>query len=238
MTIVLLFYFQLFILVLLVSANVDSFTANVLQHRYFRAVAAKSADGAGLPPAAANDLWAVHDLLLIGYHGIFLAANSTAKREVQDHATNLAKMLPSVHPHNKCRSDIAKLVGNNERPNISAVAEAAWACLPARFSASDFDAVFLNETDAVAAKMPHPKDQTALSSCSDSNWPRTCSYWIALHQMAFRADALQRGAEFLHAVVPLLAGGALVCDGCTHHLMELHKPVLSESMWKNRSNAI
>lgn len=238
MAVVLLLLSQLAHLVLLVSATVDSFTFNVLPHRHFRAAVTNLANHGDPLSEKANDLWALHDLLLIGYNGIFLNESSPAKREVQDHATSLAKMLPRVHPHKPCRHLIAEVVGKNKKPNISAVAEAAWACLPANFSAADFDTVFLKESDAAAAKMPHPKNPDSLGTCKGSGWPRTCSYWVSLHLMALRADALQLSAEFLHAVVPLLAGGALVCNGCTHHLMALHKPVLSESMRKDRSNEL
>jgi len=239
MAVVLLLLVQLLHLVLSVSVtNAGTSTSNVLAHRHLRAVATKLANHGEPLSERANDLWALHDLLLIGYHGVFLAPHSPAKREVRDHATSLAKLLPSVHPLKLCRNVIAQVIGKSEKPNISTVAEAAWACLPAKFSAADFDQAFLKETDTAAAKMPHPKEPEILGACKGSGWPRTCSYWVALHLMAFRADGLQLGAEFLHAVVPLLAGGALVCNGCTQHLMALHRPVLSESMLRDRSNEL
>jgi len=241
MAVVLLLLAQLIHLVVLASANTGSITSYVLSHRHLRTAVTNFANHAGPyseNEKKANDLWALHDLLLIGYHGIFITQHSPAKREVQDHATSLAKLLPRVHPLKQCRNMIAQVVGKSEKPNISAVAEAAWACLPANFSAVDFDNVFLKETDAVQAKMPHPKKPEILGTCKGSGWPRTCSYWVALHLMAFRADALQLGAEFLHAVVPLLASGVLVCNGCTNHLMALHKPVLSESMRHDRTSGL
>jgi len=237
------FVSQLFHLVLLDSADAGMSTPNVLPHRYLRAAAANAgavrlATREGPLSMKANDMWALHDLLLIGYHGIFLQPNSAAKREVQEAATRLAKMLPRVHPHKACRTVLAQVVGKSATPDISVVAEAAWACLPQNFSSADFDTAFLKESDGAAAKMPRPKEHVELGACQGSGWPRTCSYWVSLHLMAFRADVFRLGTEFVHAVIPLLAGGAVLCNGCTHHLMALHKPVLSESMLRDRHDTI
>jgi len=187
----------------------------------------------------ANDLWAIHDLLLVGYSAVFL--NTTqSKQEVQGHAYELAKLLPHLHPHKPCRHEIARAMNSagDERSSVVAAAEAAWACLPAKFSYRSFNNPFTEEglddfTKAKSARMPVPKDTDQLCACRGSKWPRACSYWASLHTMAYRADALLRGKEFLRSVVPIIISGALQCGGCTRHFRmleqeDLFSPAMAE----------
>jgi hypothetical protein len=73
--------------------------------------------------------------------------------------------------------------------------------------------------------------ESSLSTCKGSLWPRTCSYWVALHAMALRADAQNKGDKFLKAAVMLLSGGATGCGGCTLHFRMLTKDLLDKSIF-------
>jgi len=190
-----------------------------------------------LAAAVPNDLWAVHDLLLAGYAGVFMKPGSAGAAQVQSAAVDFARLLPELHPYGPCRSAIqAASVGAAEgRGEVEAAADASWACLPARFSASSFEKPFTaraigNATEAAAAKMTKVVDTSQLGTCADSKWPRACSYWVSMHLMAFRADAKSLGAEFFKSVVPLISGGATFCGGCTLHFRLLHNPVLTSEM--------
>jgi len=54
-----------------------------------------------------------------------------------------------------------------------------------------------------------------LAACAEKNtvWSRACSYWAIMHTFGLRADAKSKGWEFLKSLVPMLAGGALMCEG-------------------------
>mmetsp|Transcript_36269 Transcript_36269/g.85096 ORF Transcript_36269/g.85096 Transcript_36269/m.85096 type:complete len:301 (-) Transcript_36269:704-1606(-) len=191
--------------------------------------------------AAPNDLWAVHDLLLVGQTGVFMKQDSAGKVEVQEAAYDLAKLLPALHPHAPCRAQLAKVLGSSPgqvaqaRPNRDILLKAATTslqCLPAKFTSADFETFFgekeMSDSDAAYdARMPIPRKAKALGACMSSKWPRTCSYWVSMHAMAYRADVLGLGQTFLKSLVPVLAGGATMCGGCTSHFRALTDPLLS-----------
>jgi len=164
-----------------------------------------------------DDLWAVHDLLLAGYTAPFMKEGA-GKQEARQSAVKLARLLPQVHPHGPCRARIgAALEGwdpvaePERRAGVTAAAREAWACLPGNFTEASFSTPYTEEAiDSLAkaqwARMPSVKQR--LGACEGSQWPRTCSYWSAMHTMAHRADQLELGAQFLGAVMPILAGGA------------------------------
>jgi len=177
---------------------------------------------------APNDLWAIHDLLLVGAGAVFMKGDSEGKRQIEQHAFDLANLLPQLHPHQPCRGEVATaLLGEEDkRRGLIAAAEAAWACLPARFSDESFINAFTaagigNDGVAFSARNPKPRNADLLCACRGSGWPRACSYWASLHTMAYRADVLNLGKDFIQSVVPLIAGGALQCGSCTEHFRML-----------------
>lgn len=52
--------------------------------------------------------------------------------------------------------------------------------------------------------------------------------------MAQRADLLGKSKEFMGSIVPILAGGALLCEGCTIHFIAMHKNVLGKAFSDDR----
>jgi len=88
------------------------------------------------------------------------------------------------------------------------------------------DGALDDEDLAHHARNPRPLDYSKLGACKGTKWPRTCSYWVSMHTMAYRADALHLSLKFLTALMPILASGATMCGGCTLHMQALHKPVL------------
>lgn len=198
----------------------------------------------GLRFGSANDLWGIHDLLLAGYSGVFMQPSSAGASEVQKAAQELARLLPALHPHAQCRESLAKLLGTSpgvpamQAPSEELLLQAAletWTCLPARFSPSHFHDPFLpayvgNPQDYKQAKMTEPLRYYWSGTCRDTGWPRTCSYWVSMHAMAARADELTLGQDLLAALVPILAGGATFCGGCTRHFRSLTQPVLSPAV--------
>eukprot|EP00931_Biecheleriopsis_adriatica_P037203 TRINITY_DN21352_c0_g1_i1.p1 TRINITY_DN21352_c0_g1~~TRINITY_DN21352_c0_g1_i1.p1 ORF type:complete len:261 (-),score=54.02 TRINITY_DN21352_c0_g1_i1:473-1255(-) len=206
-----------------------------MKHRVLRNLAQDASPGS----MVADDFWALRDLLLIGGAGIFMEQSSYGHKEIQQSAQDLASMLPELHPVRECREMIQQsLRGESGDEGLKAAAAAAWACLPAKFNEKSFDVSYKGDTgnheeDAHQAKMPKLRDESMLGACKGSQWPRTCSYWSSLHAMALRADALGLSQKFLAAVLPLLAGGATLCEGCTLHLRALHKPVLSDALLRD-----
>jgi len=197
----------------------------------------------------ANDLWGIRDLLLIGYSAIFMKPDSSGRSEVESAALQLARLLPEVHPYEPCRTAVKEaLTATNDtslkaspRLLVAAVAEATWNCLPGHFSELSFDAEFTFDASSVQdlakdfdsakfAKMAHPAPDVPLGLCRGSHWPRTCSYWVSMHRMAYLADSKSQGKAFLAAVVPLLAGGATLCNGCTAHFRFLNDAFLTEAV--------
>lgn len=205
---------------------------------------AKSDAANVLPPNVANDLWAIHDLVAIGHSAVFMRPDSAGKKEVQDAAISLARLLPKLHPEAACRTAIEQelkgAAGKSDAYLAAKVAEVSWSCLPSKLSTTSFDSSFVvddspsNDTKewnlALEAKMPHPNADVALRDCAGSAWPRACSYWVSLHRMAFAADAQGLSKEYVNSIVPVLAGGALLCHGCTSHFRLLLAPLLSEAL--------
>jgi len=199
--------------------------------------------GSAIPPtssiiydATPNDFWAVHDLLLLGFDAYFMKEDSEGKQLVQQSALDLASLMQDLHPHEPCRKQISadfRDAGGipGGKSAIIAASAASWACLPARYDCSTVKTPFVPELvgagfRAQKTRMSAPLDLSTLGVCRDSAWPRTCSYWVSMHTMAYRADALGKSARFLRALLPVLAGGVTMCGGCTLHLHALHRPVL------------
>lgn len=191
-----------------------------------------------------NDFWAVHDLLLLGYDAYFMIKGTEGHGLVQQSALELAYMMPDLHPHAPCRLRIGEVLAaypQSDAPGreaIIAAAAASWECLPANYDSASVKRPFLPELlgkglRAQRARMSAPLDLGTLSVCRDSAWPRTCSLWLSLHAMAYRADALHVSGKFLQAAVAVLAGGATMCGGCTLHLHALHKPVLPAAVLRD-----
>lgn len=165
--------------------------------------------------------------------------NSTGQEEVQKSVEAFAAMLPEIHPRAACRQAIKSALGGDSSglKRLRQAADASLSCLPAKFEKDDFSD-FFNADDpsgnfyeeAREARNPEVLDTDALGVCKESLWSRTCSYWSALHLMALRADLLNKGTQFLRAVIPLLAGGALLCEGCSLHFRLLYEPLISDSI--------
>jgi len=185
-----------------------------------------------------NDLWAIHDMLLVGYHAVFMKPDTAGFKEVQRASVELAKMLPELHPVEACRKQIETAIsGQDENMQVLHAAEASWSCLPAKFTEKNFTSAFvgLHESHEAKEAARHTKmpqlqpDDHVLGACKDSKWPRTCSYWSSMHLLSYRADRKGKGQQFLAAIVPLIAGGMTLCQGCTMHFRVLNAPALSDA---------
>lgn len=163
-----------------------------------------------------NDLHAVHDLLLVGYAGVFMQTESRGLAQVQQAALNMSILISELHPWAPCRlSDLAeaRLGALNQQ------AKHSWGCLPHKFKETDFTAVFdeqciTNVPMAKAARNPHlvPDAEGAVSACQGSHWDRVCSYWSGIHSTALWAETQHRAA-ILPALLMLFWGGATQCSG-------------------------
>jgi len=188
-----------------------------------------------------NDFWALRDLLLISYAGVFMQQGSVGHQVVQAHALDFAGMLPLLHPYAPCRDTISQVLASapsgsyasdpNNKERLIAVAAAAWSCLPAKFTTASFLTPFTTDMMgrldlSYAAHMTIPVDPSLLGACRESHWPRTCSYWATMHAMSKRADALGVGDRFFDAFASMAAAGATMCAGCTFHWHALHKDFL------------
>lgn len=194
--------------------------------------------------AVANDLWAIHDLILAGYGAIFMQKDSVGQKEVQEAAMQLARLLPALHPHPACRERIAHMLKTTPGEPASEVkgldqllllAEVTWKCLPAHFFSKSFDRPFKHYEvsgfhAAQNAKMTRVRNPRALGVCRSTNWPRTCSYWVSMHALAYKADELRLGQPLIRSLLNIIAGGATLCGGCTKHFRLLTGPFLSESV--------
>mmetsp|Transcript_1577 Transcript_1577/g.6229 ORF Transcript_1577/g.6229 Transcript_1577/m.6229 type:complete len:314 (-) Transcript_1577:690-1631(-) len=200
---------------------------------------------ADLSNAVPNDLWAIHDLLMIGYTAVFMTPGSPGQAEVRQAATEFARLLPALHPHEPCRARLASLLGAPgagepaanvpDEEMLVQAAEASWSCLPGKFFFNSFDQPFrtngMKDADqAFDARMTRVRNQSLLGVCRNSHWDRTCSIWVSIHAMAARADVLGLAKPFLSALVPVIAGGATMCGGCTMHFRALSAPLLSPSV--------
>jgi len=201
-----------------------------------------SLEAAGPSGVKPDDLWGIRDFLLLGYDGTFMKPDSEGLRQVRASAMDLLDMLPQLHPHPACRQQMEQTLEQDAGDNISMLAtaaEASWRCLPANLSGDDFTSVYSasgigNVDEAKRARFPEFQAESSsrvnLGACASSKWPRTCSYWVALHLMAFRADALGLSARFLRSVMNVISGGALLCAGCTLHFREMHEDHLSQAV--------
>jgi hypothetical protein len=169
------------------------------------------------------DLWAIHDLLVVGHKGPLVMPSSQASHEMVTSASEkLAEMLPIIHPVAACRDAVFKAESLTEK------ARASWSCLG--LSSSNFTAPYESdsqpnsEVDRTAPNFTDPNRD--LGACKTSHWPRACSYWSSAHAMAVRADVFQKGHEFLEAFIDIIAGGALYCTGCTDGFRLLNKHIL------------
>jgi hypothetical protein len=171
------------------------------------------------PPISVTpkDLWAIHDLLILGDTPPLLDKGHAGIPLVKDAAVALGDMLGTIHPVHACRSAIAGVTG------IKAKAKAAWSCLGV--SATDFDAVVTPGTAHPGGSkfnrdVGNPEPSFTLGACQGSHWPRGCSYWVSAHSLAVLAEANNMGTKFFQAFMRIIAGGALYCHGCTsHHLL-------------------
>mmetsp|Transcript_32385 Transcript_32385/g.58858 ORF Transcript_32385/g.58858 Transcript_32385/m.58858 type:complete len:263 (-) Transcript_32385:434-1222(-) len=184
-----------------------------------------------------NDLWGIHDMLLVGYNALFMKPHSEGFKEVQRAGLQLAQMLPRLHPVKACREQIkTSIEGADGKDQVRNAAAVSWSCLPANFSAKSFTSAFVGlddvdtQEEAQKARMPHLVEESVLGACKNSKWPRTCSYWASMHLMSYRADQLGMGQQFLAAIFPLIAGGMTLCEGCTKHFRLLNEPALSNTL--------
>eukprot|EP00434_Breviolum_minutum_P031170 symbB.v1.2.027567.t1/scaffold2838.1/size69213/8 len=177
------------------------------------------------------------------------SAEDLGSQEVKTASKKLTALLPAIHPLDQCRQRFADTLGGTigspfakqvtDEMQMQAALD-AWDCLPSHFKAQDFKDPFLpdalgNFEAYKAAKMTVPKNRLK-GVCGLSPWPRTCSFWVSMHLLAARADLLLLGHELLDALVPILAGGATFCGGCTKHFRALTKPLLSPAMVQDFSD--
>jgi len=175
--------------------------------------------------------------LLLGYKAPFMKEGSAGQLEVHSKAEELASLMPRIHPVEQCRQQI-QTAYTGGRAGIIAASQASWACLPRKFTPAMFTDAFTPEgldqptLTGLADQARNPKllDVKGLSACAATEWPRTCSLWVSIHTMAYRADALGLGKQFRDAVLAVLAGGVTMCGGCTLHLRALHETVLSPAI--------
>eukprot|EP00746_Dinoflagellata_sp_MGD_P131838 gnl/MRDRNA2_/MRDRNA2_65582_c0_seq1.p1 gnl/MRDRNA2_/MRDRNA2_65582_c0~~gnl/MRDRNA2_/MRDRNA2_65582_c0_seq1.p1 ORF type:complete len:314 (+),score=47.51 gnl/MRDRNA2_/MRDRNA2_65582_c0_seq1:171-1112(+) len=201
----------------------------------------------------ANDLHAIHDLLMVSYAGIWMRPEDHAGIEkIQKAVCGIASLLPTIHPVEECRQVFSKLMSHSGRPAhtknceevVIKMAEGAWQCLPGRFSAADFSAAFTSAawTDHDLEKrarnpMLMAQKRDLLGVCRESTWDRTCSYWVSLHSMTLRAEQLGKGKEFLKNAIQAISSGATQCKGCQRHFRMLHEPLLKKwRLWDSTLN--
>jgi len=191
--------------------------------------------GEPLSAMNANDLHGIHDLLTVGVAGVFLLDGDRAP--VVAAAERLARLLPKLHPVDKCRREIAEALEHplledhvgRAPPAVAAAARASWECLPAKFDADSFGGFPFtgdrvgNETLEKQSRRPHIKDRSLLGACAKTSWDRACSFWVSLHALAARADARGLSDAFIDATFTLIAGGATQCAACTNHFRLVHK---------------
>lgn len=167
------------------------------------------------------DLWAIHDLLLVGHSAPLLQEPGATPGEgtpvVQAAVASFAGMLHHIHPVPACRA----AVGNAS--TIAGKAEASWTCLG--LTVKNFSGAIKQEAGQFEPDNTEP-NFNLLGACSGSKWPRACSYWASMHAMGLRADMLQKGDEFFHSMLRIIAGGALYCFGCTSHFVILNRWLL------------
>lgn len=190
--------------------------------------------------ASPNDLYAMHDIVLTGYAAPFMKDGSPGREEIRSSVSSLTRdFLPILHPIKRCRNEIEKVTMDRETlgSDLELVVQSAdilWSCLPAKFERKDFVHPFTRESllssrGMLDSRNPILLRRSAVQTCRDSHWDRTCSIWTSIHSLALRAEqmlAMQRqntigrdkfpGVSF-EAFLPLLlttmAGGLTQCRG-------------------------
>lgn len=181
------------------------------------------------------DLWGIHDMLIAGYACPACEADAE-KRKVEDATVEFAKLLPEIHPIKKCRDGFQAVANRHEggeggmplhtEDMINMMAETSWTCLDKSFTCSS-DSWFCTIQDASIPGLKKYASRPSvpafvgplagnLGACSTVNpketqWSRACSFWSVIHVLGIRADALRKQIELLSSLVPILAGGALLC---------------------------
>jgi len=170
------------------------------------------------------DLWAIHDLLLLGHSAPLIQESDTAGLKiVQDSAISLGDMLGTIHPVAACRESIG------QEQTLPGKALASWACLG--LGAKNFSGPYTASKKAFQdTANTEPKFDKALGACAGSKWPRACSYWASMHAIGVLADVEQKAPEFFQAVLHLMSGGALDCFGCTSHFRFLNEKLLAPEL--------
>lgn len=186
---------------------------------------APSKDPQGITPL---DVWAIHDMLLLGYKAP-LVQDNTEKLAVQQGADSLSKLLDKIHPVAACRDAIGKA------DTFEGKAEASWSCLG--LTETNFTGPITSANGKYDAANTVPNFDSMLGACAGSKWPRACSYWSAFHTMGVRADAMHKAHEFFDAILRIIAGGALYCFGCTSHWRLLNRFLLPPEL-QNEANLI
>lgn len=166
------------------------------------------------------DLWAIHDLLLVGHKGPLVMPSAQASHEMVALASEkLGYLLPFIHPVAACRDAIAQAV------SLDAKAQASLSCLG--LGIENFTDAYTSDAQP-NSEVDHtsPNFNEQLGACRSSQWPRACSYWSSAHALSVRADIFRKGPELLEAFIGIIAGGALYCTGCTDGFRLLNKNIL------------
>lgn len=170
----------------------------------------------------------------------------------------LTKVHPIQDCRTAIQTAISSVAPGEEKGEvlIDSVAAVTWSCLDSSAtcdSSSWFCSVgdFLNYGATMdkfpagleKAPLPPPFAVGKTVACSNkhkqnTHWNRACSYWASLHAMAFRADVIaqetprvgiQARFSLLKTLAPMIAGGALLCEGCTRHYILVWKDFLASS---------
>lgn len=171
------------------------------------------------PRIEPNDLWGVHDLLMVGYAAVFIKPDSAGQRQIQSAALNLTKLLADIHPVAPCRTELKSVNTETGAALVAKRALQTWSCLPHHFTPSDFSKAFdepcLHDNAlAAAARMPKvlPGIRMQLTACEGSRWDRTCSFWSTIHTITLRAEAVQT-SSIIPLLLMVLWGGVTQCGG-------------------------
>lgn len=179
----------------------------------------------------ANDLFAAHDVFMVGDIAVFESPGSAGAAAVHASSRKLSQYVLELHPVAACRAALSSIQDEGDDVDFMAArGAAAWTCLPEHFTASDFAnpftaAAMRDPAAAHAARFPYfvaDSGRTAsLGACQGSKWQRTCSYWSLFHTMALRLEQvfpLETGtglasSKFLPLLITTVAGGLTQCKG-------------------------
>lgn len=173
------------------------------------------------------DLWAIHDLLIVGKKGPLLRPTAGNSHKMEEEAAqHLGDLMCDLHPIAACREAVCKATSVEDK------AAASWSCLG--LTAADFTEAYTPE-EANSKAMQEvdrttPKFVDKLGVCKDSQWQRACSYWTSMHVLGLRADLLKKGQDFFNTMVQIISGGVLYCTGCTWHFRFLNQNMLSKEV--------